>query len=233
MKKKAQYSYNERLFSSGIRKKLHTARFYWLANSLTALNFQCIRILELGCFDGKVLDYLPMSPARYVGLDANWEGGLNIAIERWKSDQRLEFRECHTPQEMALNGETFDISICMDTLEHVPPEMVDSYLLELSEATQKYFFVTVPNEKGLVFFLKYVTKIIFSGDAQNYTMSEFINAILGRMEKVARKEHKGFDYEMLIESISKYFEIYTISGYPVGFLPPCLNFGVGVIGKKK
>ena len=127
MKKKTEYSYNERLFSSGIRKKLHTARFSWLANSLKNLNFQYISVLELGCFDGKVIDYLPVKPLRYLGLDANWEAGLDIARERWKDEPNFTFRECHTPEDMKINGERFDISICMDTLEHIPPELIDSY----------------------------------------------------------------------------------------------------------
>ncbi len=74
MRNTAEYGYNERLFSSGIRKKLHASRFYWLANCLTKLNFQYIRVLELGCFDRKTIDYLPLKPLRYLGFDASWEG---------------------------------------------------------------------------------------------------------------------------------------------------------------
>ena len=92
--------------------------------------------------------------------------------------------------------------------------------------------MTVPNEKGLVFFFKYLSKKFFFGDSKNYTMREFINATLGRMDNIPRKEHKGFDYKIVIESISKYFEIQEITGYPFGFLPEFLNFGVGIIGRK-
>jgi 2-polyprenyl-3-methyl-5-hydroxy-6-metoxy-1,4-benzoquinol methylase len=231
MKRRTDCGYNERLFSSGFRKQFHVARFHWLAKSLTKLNCQYTSVLELGSFDGKVIDYLPVKPLRYLGLDANWEGGIAIARERWKHEPNFTFRECHTPEDMRLNGEQFDISICMDTLEHVPPHLVEAYLDELSRATTAYIFISAPNEKGIVFFGKYLIKKLFGGDVKPYTVSEFINATLGRMDKVERREHKGFDYAVLLQSISKYFEIYDVSGYPFEFLPESLNFGVGIIGR--
>jgi len=231
MKKKTEYSYNERLFSSGLRKKLHIARFYWLTNSLTKLNCQCKTVLELGSFDGKMIDYLPEKPLRYLGLDANWEGGIELARERWKHEPNFTFRECHTPENMEIGGEKFDISICMDTLEHVPPKLVDPYLYELSRVTTGYIFISVPNEKGVVFFFKYFFKKLLGGDTQRYSVGECINATLGRMDKVTRNEHKGFDYDIVIQSVSKYFDTYRLSGYPFEFLPKSLNFGIGIIGK--
>ncbi|OAD21356.1 Ubiquinone biosynthesis O-methyl transferase [Candidatus Thiomargarita nelsonii] len=71
------------------------------------------------------------------------------------------------------------------------------------------------------------------GDVESYTVAEFINATLGKMHKVKRDEHKGFDYDLLIEDISKYFEIHRVSGIPFGLLPTFLNFGVGIIGKTR
>lgn len=233
MKNRKKYSYNERLFSSGIRKRLHEARFHWLFNSLKMLNCQYSSVLELGCFDAKTIAYLPVRPSRYLGLDANWENGLDIARKRWKTNRDFEFRECHTPQDMALHHEKFDIAICMDTLEHVPPNLVEPYLAELSQATRHYLFISAPNEKGMVFLFKYVLKKMFIGDAQKYRIYELVNATLGKMDKVERKEHKGFDYELLLKSIAKYSHIYDVSGYPFKFLPVSLNFGIGIIGRQK
>jgi 2-polyprenyl-3-methyl-5-hydroxy-6-metoxy-1,4-benzoquinol methylase len=231
MRKRTEYSYNERLFSSGLRKKLHTARFYWLANSLTKLNFQCTSVLELGAFDGKAIEYLPAKPVRYLGLDANWEGGLDLARERWQHEPNFTFRECHTPEEVKINGETFDMAICMDTLEHVPPGLVEPYLHELAKAITGYIFISVPNEKGMVFFFKHLAKILSGGDVQRYSAAEFLYATLGRMEKVTRREHKGFDYDVVIRSVANYFDLCSVTGYPFEFLPRSLNFGIGIIGK--
>lgn len=231
MKSRTAYSYNERLFSPGLRRKFHTARFEWLATSLTTLKIPCTRVIELGAFDGKVIDYLPVKPVRYLGLDANWEGGLELARARWRDEANFTFQECHAPEDMNIGAETFDLGICMDTLEHVPPPLVDPYLYELSRVITGYILVSVPNEKGLVFFLKYLVKLVSGGDVQPYSVREFLNATLGRLENVARQEHKGFDYNAVIQSVSRYFTVCRVSGYPFGFLPNALNFGIGIIGK--
>lgn len=232
MKKKNEAGYNERLFTKGIRGELHSARFKWLVRSLLRLKCDYQTVLELGCYDGKVIDYLPEKPVRYLGVDANWEGGLDIAEEKWGEQSNYIFRQCTMPEEMGVSGEQYDISICMETLEHIPPQMVAPYLEVLSKATKEYIFITVPNEIGVVFILKYIAKLLF-GDADNYTAREFINEALGNTDKVKRREHKGFNYNKCVAQISDYFEIVEISGHPLKFFPVSLNFGVGIIGKRK
>ncbi len=234
MRKISEAGYNERLFTKGIRGKLHRARFEWLARRLLQLKCEYQTVLELGCYDGKTIDYLPKCPAHYLGLDANWEGGLDIAKDRWKNQSNYMFRQCATPEEMEIEGEQYDISICMETLEHIQPEIVAPYLEELAKATKGYVLVTVPNEIGIVFFLKHIVKRLF-GDAEKYTVSEFINETLGNTDKVKRFEfsHKGFNYKNLIATISDYFEIVEVSGHPLAFAPASLNFGIGIIGKSR
>ena len=78
MNKQTEIGYNERLFKGCIRKKLHMARYYWITKSLLKLDCEFQSCLELGCFDGKVIDFLPTKPVRYLGLDANWEGGAGL-----------------------------------------------------------------------------------------------------------------------------------------------------------
>jgi len=232
MKKKSEAGYNERLFTKGIRGKLHSARFEWLARSLLRLKCEYQTVLELGCYDGKVIDYLPERPTRYLGLDANWEGGLDVVKDKWGSQSNYVFRKCRMPEEMGIRGEQYDISICMETLEHIPPQMVASYLEQLAKVTKEYIFVTVPNEIGIVFFFKHIVKWLF-GDTQSYTVSEFLNETLGNTDKVERRGHKGFNYNKLVVQISNYFEIIEVSGHPLAFAPASLNFGIGIIGKSK
>ena len=148
--------YNERLFSGGLRGQLHRARFVWFRKTLKRLHCSPDSVLELGCFDGKLIDHMPHLPARYVGYDANWEGGLDIAFVRWAAYPQFSFHACMSPEQMSLSPTVrFDISVAMETLEHVPPSMVDGYLAKLSRHTNQFVFITVPNEKGLVFLLKW------------------------------------------------------------------------------
>ncbi len=232
MKKKEEASYNERLFSGGLRGRLHNARYIWVAENIKKYHCDYENVLEIGCFDGKVIDFLERKPKYYLGLDANWEGGLDIANKKWTRFSNYKFRKCVSPEQMQTKDDEFDITISMETLEHVPPELVSPYLKKISQTTKEYFFVTVPNEIGIVFFFKYIAKKLF-GNAQSYTLSEIFFATLGMTEKVKRNEHKGFHYGKLINQISNYFDIIEVSGHPLKIAPPFLNFGIGVVARKK
>jgi hypothetical protein len=86
---------------------------------------------------------------------------------------------------------------------------------------------------GIVFLSKWLVKKILRGDTEDYSLSEIINTILGRMNRVSRKDHKGFDYNSLINEVSKHFEVLEVSGHPMGFLPRALCFGIGIVAKSK
>ncbi len=228
------FGYNERLFSGGLRSKLHFARFNWFLSQVTKRKCLTESVLELGCYDGKLIDFLPVKPVRYVGFDANWEAGLDIARSRWAGAPNISFYEAATPDEMILNtDDVFNVAVAMETLEHIPPQMVDGYLRRIAEHLEGYFFVTVPNEKGIVFLTKWLAKRILSKDTNHYTYTELVNATRGRMDLVARLEHKGFDYDSLVKNIEVYFDVIEIGGIPLGFLPHSLCFGIGIIAKSK
>jgi 2-polyprenyl-3-methyl-5-hydroxy-6-metoxy-1,4-benzoquinol methylase len=228
------YGYNERLFSGGLRGKLHFARFQWFLSEVTKRNCATDSVLELGCFDGKLIDFLPSKPSRYVGFDANWEGGLDIAKVKWAAHPNFLFFQAASPDEMRLKkNDVFNIAVAMETLEHVPPESVDGYLRKIAQHLEGYFFVTVPNEKGIVFLIKWLAKKILSKDAEPYTLSELSNATIGRLKLVQRREHKGFDYESLIRDIERYFDVIEILGLPLGYLPYSLCITIGIVARSK
>jgi len=210
------------------------ARFRWLQYEIRRLGFSYESVIELGCFDGKLIEFLPWQPKRYVGFDSNWEGGLDLALQKWQQFPQYSFVKACVPEDMSLEeGDSFDIAVIMETLEHVVPESVDDYLRKIEEHTKGYVFITVPNEKGIVFLVKWLAKKLLFKDARQYSLPELFNATLGRMHKVKRFQHKGFDYSALVREVEHHFELVRVSGHPMGFLPTWLCFGVGIVGRTR
>lgn len=227
--------YNERLFSGkGLRNWLHNGRFHWIRNTMINMNLGAVSTLELGCFDGRLLQYIPVEPKSYDGFDADWEGGLSRAQERFRGHLSWHFHKTESPEVFkSYADDHFDIAVALETLEHLPPNMVHDYLKEISRVTKKYFLVTVPNELGIVFLAKWIAKKMVYGSAQKYTMSELVNATIGRLDKVERDDHKGFDYRDLLKNIERYFDIVSIEGLPFRMLPLQLAFSVCIVARKK
>ena len=230
LKRMDEADYNDRLFAGGFRRRFHLARFEWARQALIRSGAPCRRVVELGCFDGRAIGFLPNRPEHYVGIDANWEGGLELGQKRFENEDSFFFHYCRTPDVFReiVTGQTFDTAICLETFEHVSPHLVDGYIEAFAEVTTHSFVVTVPNEKGLVFLAKYLIKHTF-GETHPYRLSEILSATLGRMDNIERNDHKGFDYENIVGSLRQCFQISEVSGYPFRLLPKSLGFGIGVL----
>ena len=228
-------SYNERLFkSSFIRSYFHLARFNWVRSTIKSYKLSYSRVIELGCFDGKLLNFLPTKPNFYQGYDANWEGGLENAMNNWKNNENINFDFATDPNYIIRNEIDYDLGVSVETFEHIPPELVCPYLKKLSENIKGFLLITVPNEKGPFFILKKLIKPVDKLAKTKYSLLDIFNISLGRTNYVERDNHKGFDYDHLIYDVKKFFDIVEISPYPkIPFLPLFLGFGIGILAKTK
>jgi 2-polyprenyl-3-methyl-5-hydroxy-6-metoxy-1,4-benzoquinol methylase len=226
--------YNERLFSHGFRSRLHAARFLWCRKTIQDIKVPLRSVLELGCFDGKTLEYLPTSPGIYDGYDANWEGGVDLGRTKWVGKAGINLHASASVAEFLKgNARTYDVSICMETLEHLPREDVPDYLAKLADATSGYLLITVPNELGIVFISKWLCKRLILGSAEPYTLREFVRQTLGQIEFIAHREHKGFSYRWLIKEVEKQFRIVKVEGLPLPRLPLACSFTIGIVCARK
>jgi len=227
-------SYNDRLFNNKtIRSKLHYARYYWLEKKLMQYSPEYKSVIELGCYDGKTLNFLNQNIS-YTGYDANWEGGLDIA--KSKNLANAKFISSETISEFNPDRIQYDISICMETLEHLPIIELDNYIKILHESTKQYCFITIPNEQGLILVAKYFTKkYIIRNVTEAYSIKDLYNGFIGRTDRIKRNEggHKGFDYNNMIESLSSQFQLIEINGIPFQKLSAKMNFSIGIVLKKK
>ena len=214
-------TYDQRLFSGGLRSYFHLARFHWLRRNTEGLSGD---VLELGCFNGRALDYLAFKPRAYTGIDAGVEGGIYEAIARFPEHS---FKISNDPED--IEGR-FDLGIALETLEHIDRGMVTRYLDRMADAVD-LLLVTVPVEIGPVFGGKHIIKR-FMGSHHPHTLGEFLNQTMGRSHRVPQKDHKGFDYRWLVGEIAERFDIETVEGIPLP-APAWLNFGVGIRAKRR
>ncbi len=236
MDEKITEGYNTRLFNNKkIRGRLHLSRYYWLQKKVAAYCPTINSVIELGCFDGKTLDYLPNTNFYYEGYDANWEGGLDLGRENLKERGNCELFFCDNVNLFLPTRDKFTVSICMETLEHLPLQQLEPYIQKLAKHTKEYCFVTIPNEGGIVLLMKYfIKKFILRSVPERYTTKELLLTATGNMRKVTRNEggHKGFDYKELIKLLDKYFIVESVEGIPFKYLSRNLNFTIGVVLKR-
>jgi len=232
------YGYNERIFESkGLRSYFHLARFRWLREKIAVYHGadRVGRAMELGCFDGKAVNFFPEGlPKEYLGFDANWENGLDLARLKFADATGFSFREVSQASQFNLSDQSpFQVAISMETLEHIDPAELDLYLQRIADKLAGHFFITVPNEKGTFFLLKWLAKRLMSKDGERYTAREVVAATLGRMHLVERDQHKGFDWERLVQQVNKHFDVVEVSGHPFSALPTSLCFSVGIVARTR
>lgn len=228
-------SYNERLFEAGgLRSFYHLARFKWVADTVRKLKLHDLRLVELGCFDGRLFEEIVWAVEEYVGLDANWEGGLALAREKFRNNPSVRLIEAVDPSPLRQFGDGhFTAAASLETIEHIPPQMVDGYLDELARVTDGHFFVTVPNEIGPIFLTKHIAKRILYGDGDGYTLREVAASTLLRPDLVERSEHKGFDYRAIVREISRRFEVVSVEGLASFGLPAIFSPTVAILARSK
>lgn len=228
-------TYNDELFSgSALRRFYHLARFNWVRDRVDRRLEGKLRLVELGCYDGRLFDTLGQRVVEYAGIDANWSGGLDLAREKYKNRKKVTLVEAASPEAFGrFSDGQFNVAAALETLEHVPADLVTPYLDQLQRVTRGHLFVTVPNELGLVFLAKHLGKKILYGGEQAYSPAEVLAATLRQSHKVQRDDHKGFDYRHVVAEVGNRFEILAVEGLASFGLPASLSPTVGIFARSR
>ena len=214
-------TYNQRLFS-GWMGLYHNRRFEWIKANLDRISYESV--LEMGCYDGRLLKYI--SPKYYCGLDKGTDPdtGIAVAFKQYKGRPDVCLIQGDKPEN--LPDRAFDIFVSLETFEHIDPDLVEPYLEAISKIVNKRAFFSVPVERGLPLIIASLSRLINRvPGAEIYTAMEFINAVFGRMHKVKRSSHKGFDDRVLVNQIQKYFRVEKIESM---FGPKWLGLHLGL-----
>lgn len=223
----------------------HTRRFEWLKKKLQTLGKQNLSILEIGCNDARSLNYVPVHVGRYLGFDAGWKSGwknghphgLEAARVRFRNRPMFEFRKSTRHEDLFDVDERFDVAIVLETFEYLDPEQLESYVFLISEKLKDdgSIFCTMPNEKGLPLFLKVIGSKLSGVQRSEYTLPQFWNALLGRMDRVPRspRGRKGFDYAAMVKMVGQYFAQVSLEPVEPPSFPVWLSLNVGMVATKQ
>ncbi len=233
--KGSEVTYSEQLFGKGVYGRHHRRRFQWIRAKIAQLAQAAeLGVLEVGCHDGRVLSYIPRRVRRYAGFDAGWGGGLERGRQQFAGEKEYTFAESTDPRDVAKLDERFDFIICMETLEHLDQPVVEGYIRTFAEKCTGYLLITVPNERGFALLVKAVGARVMNIERYYpYTATEFFWGLLGRLERVRRAEHKGFDYAKLAGLIQQHFKHVRVEGISPLRLPPFLSLTIGIVASQK
>jgi SAM-dependent methyltransferase len=197
---------------------------------LRRLQIRRADIVEIGCYDAKTITYLErggIAVNRYVGYEAN--AAIFDAVQaNWAARPEVAIVKSTSPSDIDRSC-TFDVGICMETLEHLPDEHVDGYLQLLARVVRGPVFFTIPVERGAMLVAKQLgyRALVMYGDRLSWR--DLLAGALSQTDRIPRHEHAGFDDRQMIERIARYFDVTESSGLFVPYFTT-LNFTLGIVG---
>lgn len=227
-------TYNDRLFHGNrARRFLHERRFWWLVDRLRRLHISRAAVIEIGCYDAKTISFLErggIAVTRYVGYEADADVFAR-AQPQWASRLEITLVKSNASSDIDLSA-TFDVGICMETLEHLPDDLVDGYLDALARVVRGPVFFTIPVERGAMLIAKQLGYRIFGMYGDRLSWRDLLNGALSRTDRIPRHEHRGFDDRRMLERIARYFTVTESTGLFVPYFTT-LNFTLGIVGTAK
>ncbi len=224
-------AYNDSLFHGNrARRFLHERRFWWLIDRLRRLHISRADIIEIGCYDAKTISYLErggIAVNRYVGYEADADI-FDRAQPNWAARPEITLVKSTSPSDIDPSA-AFNVGICMETLEHLPDDLVDGYLDALARVVRGPVFFTIPVERGAMLVAKQLGYRIFGMYGDRLCWRDLLNGALSRTDRIPRHEHRGFDDRRMIERIARHFNLMESGGLFVPYFTT-LNFTIGVVG---
>jgi 2-polyprenyl-3-methyl-5-hydroxy-6-metoxy-1,4-benzoquinol methylase len=224
----------------------HTRRFD-AAVSLCR-GFAGKRILDYGCGDGTFLALTMMNgaaPAAAVGAE-RFGYTVDECRERFLSEPRISFVEIAS-LDSPDHARRYDAVFCMEVLEHVfdwEPELARLSRLLSPGGT---LVVSVPVEIGVPVIIKQIVRTVagwrhvgYYPGTTPYSWRELAAAVFaGATQHVERPvldvgdgpchDHKGFNWRVLRERLTRQFEVTRVVASPFSWLGPGLATQVWLV----
>jgi 2-polyprenyl-3-methyl-5-hydroxy-6-metoxy-1,4-benzoquinol methylase len=188
-----------------------------------------LKVLDIGCAHAKTFEILNQKyNINYVGIELN-KHFADTAKSRY--EYYPNFRIINDSIENHyVELEDVDFLMSLETLEHIPENIVVRLIEKIASANPKYFVCSVPNEVGPIIWIKNIGSLIMGYMRhKEYKWSETLYAGLYKLDKVEVHStgHKGFDWRWLAQTIRHNRKITDTLSSPFRWLP--ITFSVSVI----
>ncbi len=237
-------SYTDRLFKEGsaLTRFSHHARAEKTLSLIRASGkTKFNRVLDYGCADGWFLKalYDNAMSEQGIGVDINDD---DLAKSRALFADIPSFQFIKTTELTPDLDGTFDLAVCLETLEHVADSKIALENIHRLCAPEATVLLSVPIEVGTSLLMKITGRYLtglrdktyrFYNDEEPYSFREAIEAGVfwntknlkcsHNVAEIAHRGHKGFDYRKLRERVKAYFEILSTDFSPFPFTRQFLN----------
>jgi len=108
-----------------------------------------ITVLDMGCGDGSIVNWLYSRNIKAVGLDLTL-----IGVQRASNKAEIYYGDYYagTAWDMPFKDKSFDISISTDFLEHIPEDKIDKVISEIDRVTKNKTIHRIAMWEGAIYF---------------------------------------------------------------------------------
>ena len=217
-----------------VTKFLHSTRYKNLEKIFQALLTLSDKpkVVDIGCAFGKSFEVLNNISCdfTYHGVEIR-QDFVDIATERYSKHPNFDIRCCSVTDAFDLFSGA-DLIIGLETLEHIPENLVVDTLEAIAKSDFKYCYFTVPNEIGPAIMVKNIGSLIMGYIRhREYTWAQTLYAGFYKLDALPRHTtaHIGFDWRWLAQTIRHNMVISQRTKSPFQWIPSSLSPSIGFI----
>jgi SAM-dependent methyltransferase len=217
---------------------LHNIRYKYLIELFDQLQSESpnkqIRVVDIGCAHAKTFALLnERYKISYLGIELD-KAFADTAKARYGENPNF----CIVNDSIENHYEKLenvDFLMSLETLEHIPENIVVRLVERIAAANPRYFICSVPNEVGPIVWIKNIGSFLMGYMRHTeYRWSETLNAGLYQLDKVETHGvgHKGFDWRWLAQTIRHNRKITKILSSPFRWLPKTFSVSIIFISRR-
>jgi SAM-dependent methyltransferase len=185
---------------------------------------KAIKVVDIGCAHAKTFCLLKdRFSIAYIGIEPS-ELGV-YAYQRYSSHKNFRIIN-GLVEDHFLELKEADVILALETLEHIPENIVVRIIEQISLTKSKNFICSVPNEIGPIVWVKNIASLLMGYIRHTeYTWRETFFAGIYKLDRIEAHTngHKGFDWRWLAQTLRHNMVICKTYSSPVSWLPKILS----------